>query len=677
MTEIVTEGPQPTEAATTPDPLGRFTAPIWSKSSLSFDDSFGCQGDCRQATAKVCNTGSGDMSGTVAYKVYYQESGNPKFGSIVDSGTVGPLNIGECQVLTYSPVQEGNYMFKAFQETGHPGTGELWSGQCSIQDCEISQTPPPDCELSVSYGGCYLPDSVANSLSVSDQDQWLINNPSFTDVNYTYSSDNGDNGSGVAHPGSNTLYLPVGATKLTLYWGRGKSTSADLDESTSCQLPQPEYSLSLDKAGPICEYDPQAIPFTVTVSISNLPEGENASLNICTYEKSPNDNSASPDCQIFDVSNGNDQLFNLDLSWPGIQEGDTSVEVVVEATLTGPGTEPIQQSTSLTWDSSNENCPAPQPLKFTFTSLPSAGYCEWKPVSAEDFGTTFAVDIQNLGTQSAVLHTSFEEVTPLPSVPVVTDTVLSEGLNNVSISGSWPGAYPGNITVEVKWTAELWIDGELKDTKIVTKIYDPETMRESCEFPEPQKLILLDPYCKLVEGESGAQWNLAWEIQNPNPWVVDYSLVLDSGTAASATIEASSNQFLFTTSLDAHQVDLSWYLGDAKQTISLTNSSIVCEQPGPTPTNPATPTEPANPPQEPNPPAPPVVNASIPVIVNQPQPTLSAPVAEGVLLIPVTGTELESPLVQLVKTLKGIFLNLGFLFLGAAFVFTGLGRKLY
>jgi len=112
--------------------------PDWDRSSLEFTGA--CWGDCDQIAAEICNHGDGDMEGSVAYEVWYAPSGNPKFGKQVGGGTVPALASGECATITHNPAESGNYMFKAYQRAGHPGTGELWSEQCSVE------CPPPVCE---------------------------------------------------------------------------------------------------------------------------------------------------------------------------------------------------------------------------------------------------------------------------------------------------------------------------------------------------------------------------------------------------------------------------------------------------------------------------------------------------------------------------------------------------
>ncbi|MFZ5933015.1 MAG: hypothetical protein ACOYT7_02985 [Patescibacteria group bacterium] len=113
----------------------------WSRSSLTFTT--GCDGNCEEVRATVCNTGDGDMEDLVSWQLYYAASGNPKSGSIITSGNLGPLDSGDCETLTYDPQGvSGNYMFRAEQEEGHPGQGELWSNACELV-CLVPDTETP------------------------------------------------------------------------------------------------------------------------------------------------------------------------------------------------------------------------------------------------------------------------------------------------------------------------------------------------------------------------------------------------------------------------------------------------------------------------------------------------------------------------------------------------------
>ena len=119
----------------------------WDRSSLEFKGA--CFGNCEEITAEICNTGDGDMQGTVDYEVWYALSGNPKSGTKVYTGTVPALKSESCANLTFNPESGGNYMFKAYQRFCHPGEGKLWSEQCTV-DCE----EPSGCNEQPNEAGC-------------------------------------------------------------------------------------------------------------------------------------------------------------------------------------------------------------------------------------------------------------------------------------------------------------------------------------------------------------------------------------------------------------------------------------------------------------------------------------------------------------------------------------------
>lgn len=106
--------------------------PVWDKSTLKFT---GQTGTSEGISATVINVGS-QMEGEVIYEVYWTEKGNPKNGVMVDSGVIKPLSPGASVELVYNPdlLPPGEYMFKSYQRTGHPGTGELWSSSLTVLD---------------------------------------------------------------------------------------------------------------------------------------------------------------------------------------------------------------------------------------------------------------------------------------------------------------------------------------------------------------------------------------------------------------------------------------------------------------------------------------------------------------------------------------------------------------
>jgi YqxM protein len=116
---------------------------VWDRSSLEFIDPV--TGDYKGITAIIKNVGDRDMGGTVAYEVYWIESGNPKNGEKVGSGIVPALGTGKSHELIYTPSKSGKYMFKAYQRPNHGdpngkgkggGNGNpenaLWSAEITI-----------------------------------------------------------------------------------------------------------------------------------------------------------------------------------------------------------------------------------------------------------------------------------------------------------------------------------------------------------------------------------------------------------------------------------------------------------------------------------------------------------------------------------------------------------------
>lgn len=104
----------------------------WDKSTLQFIDQE-TTGDGISATIK---NGGSQMQGETVYEVFRSDTGNPKNGEVVASGVVGTLAPGESQELTFTPalLEQGNYMFKAYQRSGHPGTGVLWSESITVEE---------------------------------------------------------------------------------------------------------------------------------------------------------------------------------------------------------------------------------------------------------------------------------------------------------------------------------------------------------------------------------------------------------------------------------------------------------------------------------------------------------------------------------------------------------------
>jgi len=105
----------------------------WDKSSLNFNGSDQTINSCSTTniSAEIKNSGN-DMKGPSSFEVYYAESGNPKNGGKVGEGTIPAISSDASTSLSYDAEKPGNYKFKAYQRSGHPGKGELWSQTISI-----------------------------------------------------------------------------------------------------------------------------------------------------------------------------------------------------------------------------------------------------------------------------------------------------------------------------------------------------------------------------------------------------------------------------------------------------------------------------------------------------------------------------------------------------------------
>lgn len=118
----------------------------WDKSSLTFlpnNKQSTQKGKCIPINVTIKNGGDKDMQGPVNYEVWWAEKGNPKNGVKVSGGEVRALKSGESLNLSFTPDKNGLYMFKAYQRSGHPGQGELWSDEITVNCFKSKSTEEP------------------------------------------------------------------------------------------------------------------------------------------------------------------------------------------------------------------------------------------------------------------------------------------------------------------------------------------------------------------------------------------------------------------------------------------------------------------------------------------------------------------------------------------------------
>jgi YqxM protein len=119
----------------------------WDKSSLTFlpnNKQSANKGQCTPINATIKNGGDKDMQGPVNYEVWWTEKGNPKDGVKISGGEVRSLKSGESLILSFTPDKNGIYKFKAYQRSGHPGQGELWSDEITVNCFKSSIEEPKE-----------------------------------------------------------------------------------------------------------------------------------------------------------------------------------------------------------------------------------------------------------------------------------------------------------------------------------------------------------------------------------------------------------------------------------------------------------------------------------------------------------------------------------------------------
>ena len=297
--------------------------------------------------------------------------------------------------------------------------------------------------------------------------------------------------------------------------------------------------------------------------------------------------------------------------------------------------------------------PAPQTItpacpKITVTPPADMTICA---IDATTFTPQFSVTTENIdlpATASLTITRGTANTTTFTG----TGTSLVNGQ-----TANWPGIYDGLASFSVTWDYLAQLNGITVKSGVVTYSYNAETDREKCQLPNPEDLLIIDPYCTLYNGN----WAMAWEVNNPNPWAVPFSWVLnhDSATLKNGIVLAGATEPLEFTELGTQNITVAWVDGTGtEKTVSLDWTINQCEQEKkkteePTPVS-----------------TPPVVN----IPVTGAQATLAAPQTEGALLIPVTGADLQ-PIQYGGAFFTNLYTHLGLFFVGLALVLTGLNKK--
>jgi len=309
---------------------------------------------------------------------------------------------------------------------------------------------------------------------------------------------------------------------------------------------------------------------------------------------------------------------------------------------------------------------------------------------------------------TARLVTNFRIVNPPSKATTTTYWVynnVSDG-DEIEIVGAWPGVDPGDAVVETHYGARLsilanGIDNELDvagldiywypwvctqptltPTAVVTPTFEPTPTSTP---NTPQDLTL--SYECVGDG-------VEFTVNNPNPFPVEFDWEsLDTPSQnGSGTAPANGSLAFFKGPVGTNTVGISYLQDDeTPTTLELSNGDDFCREEvvTPTPTEPSesnptpTPTQPSGSNPTPTPTQPTGSNstptATLPVgsavtpAPDDPQPTLAPPSVSGDpgVLIPVTGGDFSTD-----SLLQRLFVNMGLVFLGVAFVLNGITNRI-
>lgn len=305
---------------------------------------------------------------------------------------------------------------------------------------------------------------------------------------------------------------------------------------------------------------------------------------------------------------------------------------------------------------------------------------------------------------TARLQTSYYIVNPPNKYSPTTYWVyenVSDG-DEITVQGLWPGVDPGDAVVEIHFGARLSFPENGIDNELDTAGLDVYWYPWVCNLPTATPTVPAPTPTPLPEPQDlepsyfcagdGVQFSLF----NPNAYAVafDWQSLEDPSQNGSDSVPAGESLMFFKAPVGTNNIRISWLLPDeSPMSLVTTNGSDFCideevtptptatqptggSNPTPTPTQPtgsnpnptATP-QPGGPAATPNPGDPP----GITTFQNDPQPTLAPPAAGGDpgVLIPVTGGDFSAG-----SLARQLFLNLGLVFLGMAFVLNGVTNRL-
>lgn len=488
----------------------------------------------------------------------------------------------------------------------------------------------------VNSSTCEIPNLTLTSMCFSydqagsPQNSWRVENSNAFAVDFTWEiSGTGNTGAGTISANAVDLFWAPRVDGTMIIKVMGTQVASGTANSVSCgnSLALSGGSCTLTSTGMQVNWtveNPNAFPLTFAWAADNTVGNGSSTVGYGT--------------------GSNTKTFQVPYSGTGSQ----TISVVYDGLVTSQTITPSCPSVSVIAVTENKTC----------------------EIDATTLNATFTINASNIGENNAYLLITDPQGTTLEPITIKDITAP------VTVAGNWPGVGDGTNAINITWTYQVFINGIGQGTQSISASYDPKN-RETCQLPDPKDLLLLDPYCNLTDGV----YTMAWEIQNPNPWTIYFSWVMDGDRHIGGQIPGNTTLPLTNTALGSHTLDVHWYgkIGDAEAAAnenvvesnkggkaSLTYNILTCEQPQPT----KTPVDPTPTEVEPV-----VQQVIIPVTGQQaPQATLAAPQQEGTLLIPVTGADLSSN--QLGGSFfTNLYTQFGMFFFGIALILSGIQKK--
>ncbi len=562
----------------------------WDKSSLKFIDQ---GGDCDEIWAEIMNgQDSEDMKDTVQYKVYYSPTGNPKpehGGTVVATGTVSELESGASEALTYNPTEPGKYMFWASQRPGHPGQGELWSDEISVNNCEEEQ---PE-----------LQDLVITSVCTdkpSEKRKWTVFNPNDFEVNYTWElGTQSESGSINANSSVTFMTNTEGDNVLHLYYGEDQHVSKE-SNGEDCSPPEPELedltiqSVCTDEPSEERKWtvsNPNDVDVTFTWELGTQSDEvtvkANTSVTFTTDTEGDN---------ILHVYFGEDQHVKKESNGEDCSPSEPELKVLtIKSVCTD---EPSEERK---WTVSN-----PNDVDVTFT---------WKLGTQSDEVTVNANDSVSFTTDTEgdnILHVYYgddqhvskdsngedctpppppEEIKPLTIQSVCTDEPTQKrawkitNSNNVAVQFDWKlETQSGQKTVGAKQTITFETTTEGDNILHIYYDEDQHVMKssngEDCSPPPPPPQ--LDPISINTVCTEDPSSTRAWTVSNSNEVSVTFTWKV-TGTTQQGTmmLKANETQTIITDAIEGKNTLEVWV--DGKLMTSMDSPGDACDTPPPPP----------------------------------------------------------------------------------------------